>query len=102
VIRGHRIGEPNRDCEVLEVRGADGGSPYYVRWGDSGKSVEFCFCPACGSTVFWIPEFRKELVAVALGCFADPSSLAPTQSVYEESRLEWVSFDFTWEKVRLP
>ena len=34
VIRGHRVGEPDRDCEVLEVRGVDGGSPYLVRWGD--------------------------------------------------------------------
>ncbi|MBY3314452.1 GFA family protein [Rhizobium laguerreae] len=72
-----------------------GVSNSYVRSGDSGKLVEFRFCPACGSTVFWMPEFRKELVAVALGCFADPSSLAPTQSVYEDSRLQWVLFDFT-------
>jgi Domain of unknown function (DUF1918) len=41
VIRGHRIGEPNRDCEVLEVRGPDGGSPYLVRWGDSEHSTLF-------------------------------------------------------------
>jgi hypothetical protein len=41
-----------------------------------------------------MPEFRKGLVAVALGCFAYPSSLEPTQSVYEESRLGWVSLDF--------
>ncbi|MGZ2426249.1 GFA family protein [Rhizobium laguerreae] len=70
-------------------------STSYVRSGDSGKSIEFRFCPACGSTVFWMPEFRKELVAVALGCFADSSTLVPTQSVYEEGRLEWVLFDFT-------
>jgi len=36
VIKGHRIGEPDRDCVVLEVRGADGGQPYVVRWGDTG------------------------------------------------------------------
>ncbi|MDU0365404.1 GFA family protein [Rhizobium sp. 25PS6] len=72
---------------------ASGSSSSYIRPGESGKSIEFRFCPACASTVFWMPAFRKELVAVALGCFADPSSLAPTQSVYEESRLEWVSFD---------
>jgi Domain of unknown function (DUF1918) len=41
VVRGHRVGEPNRDCEVLEVRGPDGGSPYLVRWGDSGHSTLF-------------------------------------------------------------
>lgn len=41
VIRGHRIGEPDRDCEVLEVHGADGGPPYVVRWGDTGHETLF-------------------------------------------------------------
>jgi hypothetical protein len=35
VVRGHRAGQPDRHCIVLEVRGADGQSPYLVRWGDS-------------------------------------------------------------------
>lgn len=41
VIKGHRVGEPNRDCEVLEVRGPDSGPPYWVRWGDSGHESLF-------------------------------------------------------------
>jgi uncharacterized protein DUF1918 len=41
VIKGHHVGEPDRDCEVLEVHGADGGPPYLVRWGDSGHSTLF-------------------------------------------------------------
>lgn len=41
VIRGHRMGEPDRDCEVLEVRGLDGQPPYVVRWGDSGHESLF-------------------------------------------------------------
>jgi hypothetical protein len=36
VIRGHRVGEPDRDAEVVEVRGDDGGAPYLVRWSDDG------------------------------------------------------------------
>lgn len=34
IIKGHRVGEPDRDCQVLEVRGPDG--PFQVRWSDSG------------------------------------------------------------------
>jgi hypothetical protein len=49
VIRGHRVGEPDRACEVLEVRGVDGGSPYVVRWGDSGH--ETLFFPGSDATV---------------------------------------------------
>ena len=33
VVKGHRVGEPDRDCEVLEV-GDEGEPPYRVRWGD--------------------------------------------------------------------
>ena len=41
VVRGSRMGQPDRDCEILEVRGADGGAPYVVRWGDTGHEVLF-------------------------------------------------------------
>lgn len=36
VITAHHQGERPRDAEVLEVRGADGGPPYLVRWEDTG------------------------------------------------------------------
>ena len=38
IINGHRLGEPDRDGEILEARGADGGPPYLVRWSDSGHT----------------------------------------------------------------
>ena len=41
VVRGHHVGDPNRDCEVLEVHGNDGGPPYLVRWGDTGHTTLF-------------------------------------------------------------
>jgi hypothetical protein len=37
VIHGHHLGEPERDAEILEVRGADGGAPFLVRWTDTGQ-----------------------------------------------------------------
>ena len=36
VIGGRHYGDPERDCEVLEVRRPDGEPPYVIRWGDSG------------------------------------------------------------------
>jgi hypothetical protein len=41
VIKAHHVGEPERDCEVLEVHGAGGGPPYLVRWGDTGHESLF-------------------------------------------------------------
>ena len=49
IIRGHRVGEPDRDGEVLDVRGEDGGPPYVVRWADSGH--ETLFFPGSDATV---------------------------------------------------
>ena len=39
IIRGHRVGEPDRDCEVIEVRDPDGDPPYMVRWEESGHET---------------------------------------------------------------
>ena len=49
VIVGHKIGQPSRDCEVLEVRGKDGHAPFLVRWADSGH--ESLFFPGSDATV---------------------------------------------------
>jgi Domain of unknown function (DUF1918) len=37
ISRGHRAGEPDRDAEILEVKGKDGGPPYVVRWSNDGR-----------------------------------------------------------------
>ena len=41
VVKGHHIGQPDRDCEVVAVRGPEGGPPYVVRWGDTGHETLF-------------------------------------------------------------
>jgi Domain of unknown function (DUF1918) len=37
VIKGHHVGEHDRDAEILRVRGENGGPPYFVRWSDDGQ-----------------------------------------------------------------
>ena len=49
VIKAHHIGEHDRDCEVLEARGPEGGPPYFVRWGDTGH--ESLFFPGADASV---------------------------------------------------
>ena len=39
VIKGHKVGNPDKDAEILEVRGADGGPPYLVRWSEDGHEA---------------------------------------------------------------
>ena len=69
----------------------DGPSKCYTRQGDSGFAVRHYFCPDCGSTVFWEPLRRPELIAVGVGSFADPAFPAPSQAVYVEHRHPWVA-----------
>jgi hypothetical protein len=45
IVKGRYLDEPNRDGEVLEVRGKDGGPPYEVRWSDGHTAL---FFPAGG------------------------------------------------------
>jgi len=70
-----------------------GGSSTFTRIGDSGMPVRLHFCSQCGSTVFWYPDKRPGRVAVAIGCFADPSFPRPEQAVYQERRSPWVQID---------
>jgi hypothetical protein len=63
----------------------------FARRSDDGEEHTFRFCPDCGGTVFWTTRERPELVAVAVGAFADPSFPQPTISVYGSRRHPWLT-----------
>jgi hypothetical protein len=67
-----------------------GTSTRFVRSSDSGHSVAFRFCPVCGSTVYREAERFANWIAVAVDAFADPTFLAPTDSVFERRRHGWL------------
>jgi len=35
VVRGHKVGQSDRYCAVVEVHNVDGGPPYVVQWDDN-------------------------------------------------------------------
>jgi hypothetical protein len=74
-----------------QVRLAKGIAKRYARRADSGRTVTFNFCPECGGTVFWEPEQRPELIAVAVGMFADPDFEKPRNSVWEKRQHPWTT-----------
>jgi len=49
IIKGHHVGEPTRDAEILEVRGPQGSPPWVVRWSDTG--TEGLFFPGSDAQV---------------------------------------------------
>ncbi len=54
VIKGHHVGDPDRDGEILEVRGENGGPPYLVRWRDDGH--EGLFFPSTDASIEHYPR----------------------------------------------
>lgn len=40
VIRGHGLGEPGRDAEVIDALGEEDTPPFRVRWQDDGRVSE--------------------------------------------------------------
>jgi len=74
-----------------QVREIAGRATEYTRSADSGNTLTFRFCPVCGSTVYWEGSGFPGFVAIAIGTFADPGFPAPTLSIWEETRHEWVT-----------
>lgn len=47
MIAGHRVGEPRRVGQIVEVRGDDGQPPYRVRWDADGRTTLLFPGPDC-------------------------------------------------------
>lgn len=70
-----------------------GESDTFRRMGaESGMVLTFHFCPTCGTTLFWDLPDVPGVIAVAVGCFADPDFPRPRSAVYFQHRPAWLSF----------
>lgn len=75
---------------VDQVR-TEGTATSYSRIAESGNRLTFNFCPVCGSTVYWKSEAAPDLIAIAVGAFADRLFPPPGYSVWERSHHSWVA-----------
>lgn len=41
VVKGNKVGLPEREGEVIEARGPGGTAPYLVRWADGHEGLFF-------------------------------------------------------------
>ena len=53
VVKGHHVGDHDREGVILAVEGADGGPPYLVLWNDDGH--EGLFFPGADAVVEHYP-----------------------------------------------
>jgi hypothetical protein len=68
-----------------------GESREFVRLADEGGTARtFHFCPQCGTTVYYLNSDEPELIAVAVGAFAEPGFPPPDFSVWERRKHAWV------------
>lgn len=74
-----------------QISDISGQASEFRRAADSGGSVTYHFCPGCGSTLYWEASLFPDLVAVAVGAFADTDFPRPTHSIWEKRRLRWVT-----------
>jgi hypothetical protein len=70
-----------------------GAAKEFTRDAASGRKVRMYFCPDCGSTVYWKPDFLPSVIGVAVGALADPKYPAPARSIFEQSKHDWVQID---------
>ena len=68
----------------------EGAATEFARTGEQGNRITLRFCPTCGSTVYWTMSSQPDLIAVAVGNFADRDFPPPHVSVYERRRHPWV------------
>ena len=62
-----------------------------TRTSDEGFWARHCFCPACGTMVWYEIERRPGVVSIPVGAFADPDFPAPTVEVYGNRRCVWLT-----------
>jgi hypothetical protein len=67
-----------------------GESRVWTKTNDSGAATDFHFCPTCGGNLYYRGGGFPDLIAVAIGAFADPSFPAPRLSVWETRKHGWV------------
>jgi hypothetical protein len=67
----------------------EGEHRQWRRGSEAGRWLEHCFCPACGGLVFMRSEAAPDMLAVSVGCFADPGFGAPATAYWTSRKPGW-------------
>lgn len=74
--------------EALTIKGA---AKKYTRATALGGEFHTYFCPNCGTSVYQHGDKNPQVTGVTIGAIADPDFPAPIRSVWEQSKLDWVT-----------
>ena len=95
IVRSSHSDEPNRDGEIVEVRGSDGAPPYLVRWSETGH--DGLFFPGPDSDIHHTTSIDDDAAPVALpGAGTAPWPPRPEQPGSSASRMAWYAAVARW------
>jgi hypothetical protein len=77
-----------------QIIGLAGDERHYTRQAESGRLIQFHFCPICGSTLYWtgVDQPIDNGIGIAAGCFADPHFPAPQLIAWTQHQADWLHF----------
>lgn len=78
--------------ELVEI---SGDYEQWSRTAESGRALTNCFCPHCGTNVFWTLEMRPDHIGIAAGCM-ETKLPEPLRAIWTESKHDWVEFPEHW------
>jgi hypothetical protein len=67
----------------------EGETRTYVRTAESGQTVDYTFCPTCGTTVSWQIKAVPTRQMFAAGAFDDMSQFSVVGEMYTTTALPW-------------
>ncbi len=53
-----------------------------LRWYSPADGIEYGFCGACGSSLFWRLAERPELLSISAGCLRQPTGLHTSHQIW--------------------
>lgn len=65
---------------------------------ESGNSLNWAFCPKCGTQLFAFSSARLHLRGVRLGAIDTPHDLKPTAAIWISEAPDWATIDPSLEK----
>ena len=74
------------NADILDLRGA---LQTYTRIAESGRPVDYEFCPRCGATIQWDIEKFPTRTIFAGGAFDDMRLFPAAGEMYNECALDW-------------
>ncbi len=64
-----------------------------LRWYDSTESVQYGFCSACGSTLFWRAADKPQNISIMAGTIDPPTGLVTTTALFTDSASDYHRLD---------